>query len=140
MSRGELPRSENVLEEEVEASLHSNARTKISFLQDEKERLELTISELAENNGLLRAVNQQLTLQAHPPELIGTLSSQNALLEQHYIRILRENEALTGSLLLQQQVMDEAQLEHLTILRQYEAKIIELRRAIQTKESNIQEL
>lgn len=54
---------ENILESELEGSILVNARAKLTFLQDEKERLETAISELKDNNELLRRINKELVEQ-----------------------------------------------------------------------------
>ena len=51
-----------------------------------------------------------------------------------------EVERLSSELLVARQILDETVQENSCINREYEAKIIELRRAIQIKEVSIQDL
>lgn len=114
-----------------------NLRAKMGYLQEEKERLELALSETQLNNQLLRRINAQLADAQPVPHL---LQEQNAALERAYARLLQENELLSSRVLLGQQLLDEQEQESTSILRTYEEKIIELRRSIQLKESYIQNL
>ena len=44
MSKGDPPRTDCILNEEIDASLLVISSTKVSFLQDERQRLEMSIS------------------------------------------------------------------------------------------------
>jgi hypothetical protein len=72
----------------------------------------------------------------------GMVRDLNVLNDRHAARIetlMEEVKSLKCTILLKEQILEEQEMESQTVLKGYEDKILELRRAIQDKEFAIQE-
>ena len=67
------------------------------------------------------------------------LNSENNQLRGRNELLMEEVESVQCQLLLQNQVREEGEIEFMLIMKQYEEKILELRRSIQDKEFLLQD-
>lgn len=88
-----LQDSEPFLSESIEAKNLANSKTKLSFLENEQQRLSWTFEDMQENQSLLRKINQILMKDDgfKEEQVVTYLTKQNEILEKNYHRIVYEN-------------------------------------------------
>lgn len=120
---------------------------KINFLQHEKDHLEETVHEMSDNMKVYKRIIEQLTeavrgkaanAEAVVPEVVAQLTRLNDGLQERVEQLMEEVASLKCTILLRDQIMEEQEQENQSVLKSYEDKILELRRAIQDKEYAIQ--
>lgn len=116
---------------------------KINFLQHDKDNLEERVKELSQNIYVYKRIIEKLTaasqpasatkIEDHLPDTVASLLNINDKICEKVDCLMEDIASLKCALLLKDQIMEEQKHESGSVLKNYEEKILELRRAIQDK-------